>query len=767
MLNTQTLLPYTLSSMALLVMLSVGCTQNRVLNFGNQTDCADTIGSACDVTDVYAQQATAIEYPAVSNATLEATGSSAYSAKPRSLADLDEVAYRNLRLEEVIQLGLQHATVLRDLGGTVVSSPEGATTIYDPATRETDPSLGVDAALSAFDAQFTTSLFNEKNDRALNNEFFGGGTRLLTQDSSVWQTQLAKRSVAGTQMSLRHITEFDSNNAPGNLFNSAWTTKLEAEVRQPLLQGNGMRFNRIAGPSQTPGNYNGVMIARLNTDKELAEFEAAVRDYVSNVENAYWDLYYAYRDLDARIAARDSALDTWRRVKALNESGRRGGEAEKEAQAREQYYRFEEEVQNALSGKPIDGTRTGGGSAGGSFRASGGVFVSERRLRRLLGLAASDGELIRPSLDPIVAQVTFDWDEVNAEAIERRAELRRQRWQIRQRELELIASKNFLRPRLDVVGRYRLRGFGDDLLDSSGDNLRFDNSYEDLTSGDFQEWQLGFELDVPIGFRRAHSAARNAELMLARERALLEDQQRGVVHQVADAVSELDRAFLVSQTSYNRLIASKEQLAAVEAAFDNDKAPLDLLLEAQRKRAEADSRYYRGLVEYAIALKNVHYAKGSLLEFDGVHLAEGSWPCKAYTDASKLRSLRGERNPLNYASQHAPVVSRGEYPQNQMPMTYAPGVTAHGIGAPEVNGPGVGGPESAPQGMPQEVIREEFGPIPSAPASLGISEPTPLPAPSASIKNPKQVKRAESWLFGTDASASLANPENESTNSVR
>ena len=350
--------------MAIAMMAAVGCSHNRMLNFGTHilksqtssdqscgdTVCGDCVSSSCSSKscsldgkqcDPYFQQASAIEYPAVSAATLEATGESAYSQRPRTLTDLEEASYRNVRLEEVIQLGLQHATVLRDLGGTVLNSPTAATTIYDPASRETDPSLGVNAALSAFDAQFTTSLFNEKNDRALNNEFFGGGTRLLEQNSSVWQTQLAKRGVAGTEMSLRNILEFDSNNAPGNLFNSAWTTKLEAEIRQPLLQGAGMQFNRIAGPGQTPGSYNGVMIARLNTDKELAVFEAAVRDYVSNVENAYWDLYYAYRDLDARIAARDAALDTWRRVKALNESGRRGGEAEKEAQVREQYYRFE------------------------------------------------------------------------------------------------------------------------------------------------------------------------------------------------------------------------------------------------------------------------------------------------------------------------------------------------------------------------------------------------------------------------------------------
>ena len=83
------------------------------------------------------------------------------------------------------------------------------------------------------------------------------------------------------------------------------------------------------------------MIARLRTDTSLADFEMSVRDFVSNVENAYWDLYFAYRDLDARIVARDNALATWNRINALYQSGRVGGEAEKEAQAREQYFRFQ------------------------------------------------------------------------------------------------------------------------------------------------------------------------------------------------------------------------------------------------------------------------------------------------------------------------------------------------------------------------------------------------------------------------------------------
>src|SRR5690606_38262104 len=126
---------------------------------------------------------------------------------------------------------------------------------------------------------------------------------------------------------------------------------------------------------------------------------------------------------------------------------------------------------------------------------------------------------------------------------------------------------------------------------------QFDNAYDDLMSGDFQEWQVGFELDVPIGFRRAHTAVRHAELQLARERSLLRDQQQEVVHEMAASLAEVDRAYVVSQTAFNRLEASCEQVRAVTALYEEDKSPLDLLLDAQRRLAEAQTRYYLTLSE--------------------------------------------------------------------------------------------------------------------------------------------------------------------------
>ena len=58
----------------------------------------------------------------------------------------------------------------------------------------------------------------------------------------------------------------------------------EIEARHPLLQGAGIGYNRIAGPNATPGNYNGIVIARIRTDIALADFEISVRNLVEDVQ---------------------------------------------------------------------------------------------------------------------------------------------------------------------------------------------------------------------------------------------------------------------------------------------------------------------------------------------------------------------------------------------------------------------------------------------------------------------------------------------------
>jgi len=295
------------------------------------------------------------------------------------------------------------------------------------------------------------------------------------------------------------------------------------------------------------------------------------------------------------------------------------------------------------------------------------VYVAERRLRRLMGTLINDGRLIRPADEPSVARVEFDWEETLVESLESRPEIRRQRWEIKKRQLELQANKNFLKPELDLIGRYRWRGFGRNFLAEGNQTGEFDGALNNLVDGNLAEWQMGLELSVPLGKRQAHAAMRNAELLLARSRAILHEQERTIVQDLSNAISEVDRSYAVLQTNFNRRHAARQEVAAVQAAYESDNATVDLLLESQRRQAEADGSYYRSLVEYSLAIKNVQFEKGSLLSYNNIYLAEGGWPEKAYIDAAERDRLRGRVRTMAQAPSYSGTLDQGVYPQLLVP----------------------------------------------------------------------------------------------------
>lgn len=539
--------------------------------------------------------------------------------------------YWELTPQEAIHIALQNATVLRILGGAVVRNPAAAATVYDPVLRETDPRFGVDAALSRFDAQVNLLASFNNNDRAVNNRFLGGGAFLIQQDLADFRAELTKRSATGTSYALRQVTEYDASNLPGNLFPSAWTTYLEGEVRHPLMRGGGVGFNRIAGPGATPGNINGVVIARLNTDISVIEFEQNLHALINEVENAYWDLYFAYRMLETRKSARDRSLQVLRRIRARG-ADLPGGVAEQEALAAAQYYAYEIEVKNSLGGRLVEGTQPNNGSRGGTFRGTLGIQVAERRLRLLMGVPLADGRLIRPATDPVLVRVIFDWDEIVQESMLRRTELRKQQLEIHRRRLEVTANKNFLLPQMDLIARHRFRGFGKDLIGWDSDPVgsdpvladgRFNNAVRDLLSGDFQEWMLGVEVSLPVGFREAYNALRNAQLRLARDQAVLQESQREIRHDLANGIADLHRAYEVSLAAGHRRAAVMMRRQLLEQRNERtgniDSAAL---LDVYRQEADADAEYIRAMVDHAIAIKNIHFEKGSMLEYCGVLLAQ-------------------------------------------------------------------------------------------------------------------------------------------------
>ena len=257
----------------------------------------------------------------------------------------------------------------------------------------------------------------------------------------------------------------------------------------------------------------------------------------------------------------------------------------------------------------------------------------------------------------------------------RSPELRRQRWRIKQNELQVIAARNQLLPQLDAVALYRFLGIGDDLLrlgSRSGRNLLEDDSFalDNLYENDFGEWQVGFTYQQPIGFRAEMTQVKNTQLQLRRSEKRLEDLELTISHQLSSAYARLRDRYRIAQTFFNTMSSYKKQVEATKTSYDEGRLGLNVVLDTQSRLAQAEIDFFRSLIEYNLTIAEVHHRKGSLLEHNGIALAEGPWPQKAYQDSHERARQRDASYYLDYGFTRPGVVSKGSVaPYSSAPAT--------------------------------------------------------------------------------------------------
>lgn len=619
-------LAYLLSTAAVL---SSGCNPNRPFRLRDSWQSAPSH---------YQTVATQIEYPNVASVLKTEV---VQSPEPFRLENPADIPSRDLLLADAINIALSNGDILRSLNASVVQNSAGTGTKLNPAIVESNPQGSVEAALSAFDAQVTSRLFFRHDNRPNNVDptnpiILQFQRQSFVQEAADFSYEISKRTATGASFAARHVINYTLPNTPNLFYPSSYAGSIELEYRQPLLRGAGVQYNRIAGTSGAFGVYNGVLIARINNDISLADFESNVITYINDVETNYWDLYFAYHNLESLVAGRNSALLTWQRVKELERVGAKGGDAAAEAQARSQYYNFEVQVKEALIG----------------------LYSAEQTLRYLLGMAPNDGSLLKPTSDPMEGEVVFDWQSAMSDALTYRVELRRQKWNVKRRELEMIAARLNRRPTLDLLTQYRTRGLGDKLIDGYAP-IASNSLYQDLFAGNFQEWNAGIEFSRPVGLRLAGVAVTNARLNLARERMLLEETELKISHDLSKASRLVSRAFALMDANFNRQESDRAQVAALQARYEGGLDNINFLLQAQQQLATSQTAYFRALVDYQLALRDFNREKGALLQYNQIGMSEGPWDAAAYQDAQERGRYFAPRENGSNVTAPSPVSNGG------------------------------------------------------------------------------------------------------------
>jgi uncharacterized repeat protein (TIGR01451 family) len=270
-----------------------------------------------------------------------------------------------------------------------------------------------------------------------------------------------------------------------------------------------------------------------------------------DVQDAYWELWYCYKNLDAAKGGRDLALETWRRVKTLQRAGSVGGEDNSEAESRAHYYLLRARVEAVRSE----------------------LFRVENRLRYLLGLAAEDGRLIRPSDEPTTAAFKVD-----VEALKAKAKTR----------IEL------------VVARQKARHA--DLLLARADAILADVAASDPRRSEREDEQ------------------RAAATLADEQKRKADDIELEILHQLHDAIRDVELNHAVVGTNRNRRTAAADEVSAVGRLYEVGQITLDRVLLAQIRQADAESAYARSLADYSRAIERLHYRTGVTITAEGYRI---------------------------------------------------------------------------------------------------------------------------------------------------
>jgi outer membrane protein TolC len=502
------------------------------------------------------------------------------------------------------------------------------------------------------------------------------------------------------------------------LFPTSYNGYVQAQYTQPLWAGSGTEFTRIATPygsglSGVSGVSQGVVIARINEDIALGSFELSALGLLRDTETAYWNLYLQYRLYHTAVVAHNSALRSWREAYAkLIAGGVTGFTPVDEATARDQLYNTRATAEQTLSN----------------------LYTNETDLRRLLGLPVNDGRIIRPVDEPLTAKFLPDWYNSLTEGLSRRVELRTQKWRIKSLELQLKAAKSLTNPTLNLTGAYRVNAFGNDLISQQSQITQpFSSAFASLAEDQQTGWNVGFTFFVPIGFRSAWAQVRNYEWNVAKARDGLAEQEMEVAQELAVSFQNLAAAYQTAQSYFNRRVATERELALYQYQYEAGTTTLQFVLQAQSSLASAEQSYYTSLTNYAIAIMDLNYRKGSLLDYRNVTLAESDWTPAAYRDAVRDAWARAHAIPANFL--------RTEPEESQVPYAVPGAGSPLGSNSVPAAAPASGQAMPPAPGAPPVAPPPAPAAAPAGPAGMPATAPTgavpkTMPAPTTPATGP-------------------------------
>jgi HAE1 family hydrophobic/amphiphilic exporter-1 len=417
----------------------------------------------------------------------------------------------------------------------------------------------------------------------------------------------------------------------GTIINPSYNSDFGFSFNQPLLRNFGVDVT----------NRN-ILIARntLGINREL--FRTVLINTASSVEQAYLDLVYARQFVDvvreSVFLARDQSRITQIRIDV-------GASAPLDI--------LQPRVQIATSEESL-------------IVAVADVRSAEDRLRALMNLPPGDwNRPIIPTDTVGYTPTTINVEEAVARAYDLRPEVKENELATETKKVQYLFARNQVLPQLDLDVAYGAAGVAGNALATNpftGEptglrSTNYPHAINQIISGDFPSWTVGFNVGVPLLNIGARAEKRRAQLDLERSQTQQAQTRQSIAVEVRTAVRAIDTAAKSITASRTAREAAEQNLDAERKRYENGMTTNFQVLQIQQQLSDARARELQALVGYNKAVAEYHRAVGDLLDVRRISIDEP----QVYEPRIFPIDL-GRYNWLNYGS-HA----RAEVPGEETP----------------------------------------------------------------------------------------------------
>ena len=379
-----------------------------------------------------------------------------------------------------------------------------------------------------------------------------------------WNASISKRFKPGTEFDISWENGSLDTDSDIYLFDPVYSTALTVGVTQPLLRGRGEAVQTADLNSAQSG---------LRANSFLVESEAA--DLAAEVKNSYWQLVYAYQNLEVLklglTLAKSLYDDTAAKIRAGKLASIDIYQPESEVARREQ---------DLITGE----------------RAIG---VAESNLKLLIN-SQDWSTPFSPTSTPETAPISPDVTTVFTNALENRPDLKAAAMQIKASEFQLQKAENDILPALNLFGSV---GFG-------GKDDTYGNALDSSLDDSETQWQLGVTFSRPFSNSLARGRLRKALAENRKGRTSLELLKQNIRRTVQITVRDVKLALKSIEATSKTATATKKRLEAEQIKFDAGRSTtLDVLI-AQQDFSSALSTENLARVVYAQTLAELDRIQG-------------------------------------------------------------------------------------------------------------------------------------------------------------